>query len=64
MVIRIKENSTVINSKAIQIGLIPEREGSKLKYKIPEIGEIVISPNDIKAMLQYLPNLAEELKKR
>ena len=61
MLIRLKDNNEVISSHGIQIGLIPEREGNNLKYIIPQLGDIVISPNDIRSMLKYLPTLVEEL---
>ncbi|MCZ4319172.1 hypothetical protein O4H26_09230 [Aequorivita viscosa] len=63
MLIRLKENNEVISSHGIQLGLFPEREGNNLKYKIPQLGDIVISPTDIKSRLKYLPTLVEELKK-
>lgn len=63
MILRFKEDKKVYKSVGIQINLTPEKEGSDLKFLVPEIGEIIISPSDVKAILSHLPNLVKEIKK-
>ena len=63
MIIRFKEEKVVYKSRGVQIHLEPEREYGRLKYKIPDLGEVVVSEKDILKMLEYLPNLKDRIKK-
>lgn len=62
MVIRFREEGKVYKVEAVQIGLKPKWESNSLKYSIPELGEVVVSRNDIKKMLKHFPDLIKEIK--
>lgn len=62
MVVRIKENNQITEVYPVQIGLPPEGEGSSLKLQIAGLGELAFTRQDLKQLLDNLPDLKQLIK--
>jgi len=62
MVVRIKVNNQKTEVYPVQIGLPPERQGSSLTLQIAGLGELAFTRQDLKQLLDNLPDLKQLIK--